>query len=232
MAQIQRVVVHILGCHVEAKRANGFDWERINWAKGTREGRIPHGLHVALESGAAHLSFGTGASERAGHKEAVVMAWHARENVNDLLGLIPDELQRVLYLLEFARLDTQTQNTTEEMCSVFDWVQATWPEEDVHVVFVTSAFHAARATNEAAKVAHKLFMDSSVKNVPTYAVSPAYDSPGETFVFEESHRGDMPMIDWSPLKKLFGLFKKPKVLQELINHMGTQAERIKEGPND
>lgn len=232
MTQVQRVVVHILGCHVEAKRKNGFDWERINWAKGTREGRIPHGLHVALESSATNLSFGTGASERDGQKEAVIMAQHANRNINDLLNLVPDEVKWVLRKLRFARLDTETQNTTEEMRSVFDWVQTTWPEEDVHVIFVTSAFHAARATNEAAKVAHERFMDSSVKNVPTYAVSPAYDSPGETFVFEESHRGDMPMIDWGPLKKLFGLFGKPKDLQELVDHTGTEAERIKEGPND
>lgn len=227
MAHFDQVVVHILGCHMQAQRANGDDWQAIVVADCSAKGRVTHGLRVAAMNGATHMSFGTGASEKDGVKEAEHMRAQAKAIA---FRTTPDGRKFSEMLREpNVRVDDVTQNTTEEIHAVFQWVTEEFSGRTL-IIFVTSAFHAARATNEAAKIAHDLY--GMVGGVVQYMVAPAYDSPGETFVFEESHRGDMPEIDWTPLKKLFGLFGKPKELQELVDHTGAVAERTKEGPND
>ena len=236
MVQFHRTVVHILGCHMQAERSNGDGWERINWAGGTPQGRIAHGMRIATMHRANNISFGTGASMSGGIKEAARMRGRAQvgiQQMGDDSTLSHSDVDRLDALMSalHVRVDAVTQNTTEEIQAVFDWVIEKYPGECVHIIFVTSAFHAARAANEAARIAHKLFGMGPGTKIQ-YSISPAYDDPGETFVLEESHRGDMPKINWLPLKRLFGLFGKPKELQSIIDHAGEMAARAKEGPSD
>lgn len=234
MTHFDQVVIHILGCHVEAKRANGNDWAAIVSANYTPQGRITQALKMAAMCGATHMSFGTGASMKDGAKEAVLMRNKAIESVFRMSddSMIPFKSAQSLETLlsdPTVRIDVETQNTTEEIRAVFDWVVKTMSGTTL-IIFVTSAFHAARATNEAAKVAHGLY--GMVGGVVQYMVAPAYDSPGETFVLEESHRGDMKAVDWSPIKEAFGLVYDADRLQPHIDHFGEVLKREKEGPSD
>jgi len=234
MTHFNQVVVHVLGCHVEARRQNGDNWDTIVSADCAPKGRVTQGLRMAALCEATHMSFGTGASMKGGIKEAALMRSRAVSSVELMAdeSMISFQCARALDEIlsaKRARVDVVTQNTTEEIRAVFDWVVEEFSGHTL-IIFVTSAFHAARATNEAAKVAHDLY--GMVGGVVQYMVSPAYDSPGETFVLEESHRGDMKPIDWSPIKQAFGLVYDADRLQPHIDHFGEALKREKEGPSD
>lgn len=200
-------IVHVLGCHLQAKRLNGDDWEKIVWANGTLAGRLVQGLATACRRKATLLSFGTGASVKDGVKESQYTLNFAYNKFREL-GLTLSREQFIESLLDDALVDTETQNTTQEIEKVFQKAVSLNVDE---VVFVTSAFHAGRAITELGKVLQNL---PSYENSPLCSVVPSFDDPGDTLIMEEPHRGDLIQENFAPvLRKVFKFLKYPELSQ-------------------
>lgn len=209
-------IVHVLGCHLQAKRLNGDDWEKIVWADGTLAGRLVQGLVTTIKRDAAFISFGTGASEKKGVKESEYTRNFALKRLRKTDNLdISTRASRVEYLLENALIDDETQNTTEEVERILSLAFIKHVDE---VIFVTSAFHSARAVLEVVKAHRKLFPEGGVLKSPRFSIVTSLDDPGDTLVIEEPHRGDLVQVNFSPvLRGIFKFLKAPELSEGIRN---------------
>lgn len=212
-------IVHILGCHLQAERLNGDDWEKIVWGNGTLAGRLVQGLVTSYQAVQASngeeifISFGTGASMRNGVKESQFTLNFAFNKFRDLDLRLPGFDVEIEHLLSEALVDDETQNTGEEVRHVFGHATLKYVDE---VVFVTSAFHASRALGEIVKAYRDMYPEEGKLRGPRFSIVPSRDDPGATLVMEEPHRGDLIQENFAPvLRSVFKFLKHPKLSQSI-----------------
>lgn len=204
-----RTIVHILGCHLQAKRVDGSIWKQIVWGDGTRKGRLVQGLYVAVEEYADTISFGTGASKIDDIKEAEYTYLYACDHMTEL-DITTDHRRFLESRLgrEDVVLDCESQNTTEEVRKALSLAG-----DGNTIYFVTSAFHASRAVNEVTKAQRDLF---PIGRGPRTRIVSALDDPGGTIVVEEPHRGDLTSIDFpGTIKNIFQFLRYPETAEKL-----------------
>lgn len=204
--QTQKVAVHCHGRHLQA-----VDWHQHMWLSSDgRLGQIPMALYIAIKEDASLISFGTGASEIDGVKEAVWTRDFALKNLISLMfeksfkGLSVSTMRP---LLEEAFLDTESQNTAQELRCIY----AEYKRRSItKVITVTNPSHGARCRRD---------LDIHVEDVElrrnsyvaTSEVPFAGATVADTAILEPPHRGD----DKSPpfyrlIPKLFGIASDKK----------------------
>jgi len=176
------------GCHLSAD-----NWERIVWGQPPTEmGRLPHAVLLAWKKQAHVVVFGTGASEKDGLKESEYTLKYLWEHWYDLAQF--EQLQHVplgqaLKLMRsISELDTETQNTDQEVIAALRVFQAKACQQ---ALLVSSPTHLPRCLACACKVMEQdpaLFKGG----VFASACDTCYDqsSAQDVIVVEPPHRGD------------------------------------------
>jgi hypothetical protein len=197
------VLVH--GCHVEAT-----DWNNIIIGTDLPNGKIGRatlGVATALKLRAAHIIWGTGASERDGIKEARVIfeevLRHASEITtycNEVLnGEYWTETDLVDYLKRFSIFDTVSQNTRQETAEAASFCESIGIST---IVQVSSPTHIARCFQEAL-VWKERNPNSSLTFHPLASTTCyANSSASEVVVTEPPHRGDRATLRQDKLVKM------------------------------
>lgn len=216
------VLIH--GCHLETD-----GWETVamgDLAKGSL-GRISKGLLVAHQSEASLVYFGTGASRKEGKLESEYTFETAMQHWRELAAICdaddgggdPYDSLFLQWLQRVAEVDTETQNTHEEISRFLDMCVDRGVTKPI---LVSSPFHAPRCLQTAQVVFDRLTNDSRYdvlrRNLSVVAsdTNPTGLNTVDVVIVEPAHRGDTPRIPFfSQVRRLFQFLRRPELAWEL-----------------
>lgn len=236
VVSVGKIGILVHGRHVEA-----VNWEQLVWGiPPDKMGSLPKMLQVILQRGVSNIGaivFGTGASQRDGVKEAVLMKelfmWHmgmeldVRQfgTINRLFPkAIRDQISLNL-LLDNIICETTSQNTVEEIAAAAKIFAGRGITE---VIQVTCGSHAPRCLRDMIKARH----DGLIPADQIWSVMPddmTYFGPqgetaiGDVVILEPPHRGDDPTMEhiihaYQVVPRIFRVpaGERPAMLSELF----------------
>lgn len=188
-----KTAVHCFGRHLQAKA-----WEAHMWLDGDRLGQIPTALFAALEYDASLLTFGTGASEKEGVKEAEYERAYALEHLEDLTSTLrfggavagkPEIDLMTELLVHHTIAETTSKNTVTELQAI----GKIYLEKGIErVIAVTNPSHAPRCRRDIDTYWDTPEFHGLRRN--TLVLSSEVPFPdataADTVILEPPHRGD------------------------------------------
>lgn len=203
------------------------NWEEIIWGKPPdAPGRATKAVQVALREEAKLIVFGTGASEKAGMKEAEYIIHYLLENFSQLKEFSAFSKVNLTALREkIVRIcvpETISQNTAEEVL----YAGRIFVDQEIRKVYqISSPFHIFRCHRDAIAAFKKDPRLHILLSGLAAVASETGPDPAETIILEPPHRPDRPASNIYRFVQAVQT-KSPEKRQEIVDQFIDQLRSL------